>query len=146
MALVVPGSLGARLRRWLFAVLLIGLGGAAVELILLEHYEDTAQLIPLGLIALAAFVLIWDMFSSTTMSRRVTQTTMGLFLAAGVVGIGLHLNGAAAFQREIDPEMDGWTLTKKIFHAKAPPALAPGLMIQLGLVGFAFTFTKEQPS
>jgi hypothetical protein len=43
----------------------------------------------------------------------------------------------------IDPAMDGWTLTKKIFHAKAPPALAPGLMIQLGLIGLAFTFTKE---
>jgi hypothetical protein len=29
----------------------------------------------------------------------------------------------------------------KILHAKAPPLLAPGMMMQMGLLGLAYAFT-----
>ena len=33
----------------------------------------------------------------------------------------------------------------KVLEAKVPPALAPGVMIQLGLIGLAYTYRyKEQ--
>jgi hypothetical protein len=32
-------------------------------------------------------------------------------------------------------------LLQKIFHAQAPPLLAPGMMIQLGLLGLGYAFT-----
>jgi hypothetical protein len=39
------------------------------------------------------------------------------------------------FQLEIDPSLPRWELFKKVMRAQAPPALAPGVMMQLGLVG-----------
>jgi hypothetical protein len=32
-------------------------------------------------------------------------------------------------------------LLDKIIHAKAPPLLAPGMMIQMGLLGLAYAYT-----
>src|ERR1700680_4126562 len=45
------------LRQWLFWVLVLGLAGTETELLLLEHYEDPWQFVPLVLIACAIGVL-----------------------------------------------------------------------------------------
>ena len=129
-------------RGLLLVALLFGLAGAAAELLLLGHYEDPWQIAPLGLILLALGVLGWYLARPAWLNALLLRTTMTLFLLAGVVGIWLHMGGAAEFQREIDPAIGRWPLFVKVMRAKAPPALAPGLMIQLGLVGLIFTFTK----
>ena len=134
----------ARWQHWLLpGVLLLGLVGTLVELVLLDHYEDPWQLVPLALIALAVVVVGWYLRRPTFASRSVLQVTMTSFVAAGLIGVVLHMRGAAEFQLDIDPTMDRWTLLVKTLRAKAPPALAPGLMIQLGLIGFILTLTKE---
>ena len=132
-------------RRWLLAALLLGLAGSVVELLFLEHYEDPWQLIPIVLIAAAIGLLAWHLIKPSRINARLFRVTMVLFVAAGVAGIALHMQGAAEFQREIDPAMERWTLLTKVLHAKAPPAFAPGLMVQLGLLGMAFSFSKETP-
>ena len=52
-----------------------------------------------------------------------------------------HFRGSAEYQLEIDPDISRWDLLKKILQAKAPPLLAPGMMIQLGLLGLAYAYT-----
>jgi hypothetical protein len=52
----------------------------------------------------------------------------------------LHLQANMEFQLELDATLSGWSLLKKSIVAKAPPALAPGAMMQLGLIGLAYTF------
>ncbi len=47
------------LRRWILGVLVLGLVGTVVELVLLEHYEEPLQYVPLVLIAAAVGVLAW---------------------------------------------------------------------------------------
>jgi hypothetical protein len=136
-------GVGSKLQRWLAGVLMFGLVGTIVELLLLEHYEDAWQFVPLTLIALGMITVPWHFLRPTAATRAVLQVLMATFMAAGLIGVMLHVQGAAEFQREIDPTMDAWTLLTKALHAKAPPALAPGLMIQLGLIGLALTFTKE---
>lgn len=126
------------LRRWVLAILWFGLVGAGIELLLLEHYEDPWQLVPLFLLALAGIVLLWHMARRDSASIRVLQGTMLMFLVAGLIGVGLHFDGAAEFQREVNPSLGGWELTKKVMRVKAPPVLAPGLMMQLGLIGLAY--------
>ncbi len=37
--------------------------------------------------------------------------------------------------------MSTWDLLEKVLHAKAPPLLAPGMMMQLGLLGLAYVYT-----
>jgi hypothetical protein len=130
-------------RRWLLAAFVLGLVGSAVELVFLEHYVDAWQLIPLVLIAAAIPVLGWHLAKPGPITARLFRGTMVLFVVAGFAGIALHMQGAAEFQREIDPVMERWTLLTKVLHAKAPPAFAPGLMVQLGLIGMALSFSKE---
>jgi hypothetical protein len=128
----------AVIRRWLLIVLWFGLIGAGAELVLLEHYETVGQWSPLATVALAIAVLIWHSVRADALSIRALQVTMVLFLAAGMIGTGLHYQGAAEFQLEIDPSQSRWEVVTKAMRAKAPPVLAPGLMMQLGLIGLAY--------
>ena len=128
------------LRRLLMAILLLGLSGSGTELLLLQHHEDWKQWIPLGLIAGALLVLLWHALAAGRKSVRALQFVMSLFILAGLVGVALHFQSTLEFQREIDPSLEGWKLVLKALQAKAPPVLAPGVMMQLGLVGLAFTY------
>jgi hypothetical protein len=121
-------------------VLGFGLLGTVTELVLLEHYEDGWQLVPLFLMVLALGVLLWHAVRPNARSVRALQGVMTLFLLASVLGVGLHFRGAAEFQLEIDRSQDGWTLVEKVMRAKAPPVLAPGVMMQLGLIGLIYSY------
>ena len=37
-----------------------------------------------------------------------------------------------------------WDLVKKVMRAKAPPVLAPGVMLQLGLIGLVYTVSRSE--
>jgi hypothetical protein len=128
------------LRRFLLALLVLGLGGVGAELVALAHYEDSWQLVPLVLIALAFAVIAWHLFDGSHATVRVLRLVMLLFIVAGLTGIVLHYRGNLEFQLEIDPSQSHWTLFKKVIRAHSPPALAPGAMAQLGLLGLAYTY------
>lgn len=130
----------ARLRRFVLALLVLGLAGTATELLAVAHYEDSWQLVPLVLIGLALVVVGWHVYDRSAASVRMLRLVMGFFIIAGIAGIILHYRGNLEFQLEIDPSQDHWTLFKKIIRAKAPPALAPGVMTQLGLLGLTYAF------
>ncbi len=40
--------------------------------------------------------------------------------------------------------MSNWELMEKVLRAKAPPLLAPGMMLQLGLLGLAYMFSDPR--
>lgn len=128
------------LRRVLLVIFLVGAVGAAADLFLLEHFEDKLQLIPLGLLGLAVLVLVWHVIHRGPASVRVLQGVMILFVVAGFVGLVLHYQGSAEFQLEVNPDLSGMELFTKAIRAKAPPALGPGAMINLGLLGLAYAF------
>ena len=134
------GAASTTLRRGVLVVLLFGTVGSGVELILLEHYEDAWQYLPLVLFALAIATLVWNLVAASAASVRVLRGLMALYVAAGLLGVGLHFRGAAEFQTEIDPGQSRWTLVSKSLHSKAPPVLAPGLMVQIGLLGLISTY------
>lgn len=122
------------------AILVLGMLGSAADLLLLRHYEDKKQLIPLALIGTTLVVLAWLGLTGQRASLRALQLMMGLFIGAGLIGVGLHFQSNMEFQLEIDPSLQGSKLFLKVLRAKAPPALAPGVMVQLGLLGLAFTY------
>jgi hypothetical protein len=125
----------ACVRGCLMAVLAFGLAGTFIELLLLAHYEEVWQLSPLVLIALAIGGMAWHHARPRAASVRALRLLMMLFVVSGIVGTVLHMRGAAGFQLEIDPSLPRWELFKKVMRAQAPPALAPGVMMQLGFVG-----------
>jgi hypothetical protein len=69
---------------------------------------------------------------------------MALFVLAGFVGFVAHFHGSAEYQLELNPEMGNWELMEKVLRAKAPPLLAPGMMLQLGLLGLAYMFSDPR--
>jgi hypothetical protein len=70
---------------------------------------------------------------------RVFHAMMVLLIAAAGVGLVLHYRANVEFQLEIDPSLARRPLFWKVMAAKAPPALAPGILAQLGLVGLAYS-------
>jgi len=135
----------AAVRRILAVILLVGMTGTSLELLLLKHDEDVWQLVPLVLLGAGVVVVLWRMLTGSRSSALVLRVLMILFLASGATGIYLHYDANVEFQRETDPSLSGRALLWSVLQAKVPPALAPGVMVQLALVGLAYTYRhKEQ--
>jgi hypothetical protein len=140
-----PGTdMVGHLRRWILGVMVLGLLGTVTELVLLEHYEEPLQWVPVGLIGLALVTIAWHVTGNSATSRRVFHVLMWLFVLAGFAGFAAHFHGSAEFQLESDPGMDIYTLIEKVMRAKAPPLLAPGMMLQMGLLGLAYLFSDTR--
>jgi hypothetical protein len=129
------------LRVVILSVLVLGLLGTVTELVLLEHYEEPLQFVPLILIVAAMAGLVWHMRAPTTASLMILQIVMALSVLAGFFGMLAHFHGSAEYQLELNPEMPTAELLEKIMRAKAPPLLAPGMMVQLGLLGLAYVYS-----
>jgi hypothetical protein len=127
-------------RRIILAILLLGVLGIVAELFLLNHIEDLTQWIPIGLGAATLLLSVVVAVKPTGASLRLFQLVMVLMIVSGGVGMYLHLAANMEFQLEMDPALAGFALFRKSIVAKAPPALAPGAMAQLGLIGLAYTF------
>jgi hypothetical protein len=127
-------------RRILLLVLVIGILGTATELLLLKHDEGPIQLIPLVLLGGALAACVWQMVKPGRASLSALQILMLLFILASVLGLYAHFAANVEFQREVDPSIAGMALFWKAITAKTPPALAPGAMAQLGLIGLAYAY------
>jgi hypothetical protein len=129
------------LRFWILGVLGLGLAGTVTELVLLEHYEQPLQFVPLVLIVAAVAATAWQLMRKDAASLRALEIIMILFVLSGFAGIVAHFHGSAEFQLDLNPSMSAWELMEKVMRAKAPPLLAPGMMLQLGLLGLAYVYS-----
>lgn len=127
-------------RRMLLGLLVLELIGTGVELLLMSHFEDVWQLPPLALIALALAILGWHRSSRSAITIHALRVTMVLAIVSAGIGFALHYRANAEFQLDIDPSLGGPALWMKVLRAKTPPALAPGVMAHLGLLGLAYTY------
>ena len=133
-------SVLAIVRKILLAILALGMIGSLTELILLKHSENVFQWVPLALLGAGLAVLAWHGFTGSALSARLIRWLMYGFVAAGVAGIYFHFQGSAEFKLESQPNLAGMALFWEAIRAKAPPLLAPGSMVQLGLLGLAYTY------
>ena len=124
-------------RRLLLWILLLGMAGTLAELFLLGHTESWTQLVPL--VALAAGIAaavacaLWP-------GRRTLLVLRGIMLAfvlAGAAGLYLHYRGNAEFELERHRNIRGMELFRRSMTG-ATPALAPGALILLALVGLVY--------
>lgn len=127
------------LRTLLLLTLILSVVGTLAELLLLEHFEDAWQWAPIALLAGALVTLAWHALERGPTSLNVLRGLMVLCMASGLVGILLHYKGNVEFELEMYPDLSGWKLFKDVMMG-ATPALAPGAMLQVGLVGLAWTF------
>jgi hypothetical protein len=127
------------IRRILLALVLLGIVGLVPELLLLKHTDSATQLIPflvLGL-GLVSGVVLW--VRPTRRGIRIFQVVMLLSIVAGLLGLYFHFRGNVEFELEQDPSAHGLDLLWRSLSGGVP-TLAPGAMVQLGLLGLVFAY------
>ncbi len=127
-----------RMRRLLLLVLGVGMLGTGAELLLLEHYETWEQWLPLALLAIGltgTAAVRRRPGRGAVLALRVIATA---FLLSGALGIYFHIEANVEFERELDATVGGSELVWEALTG-AMPALAPGSMALLGLIGFVIT-------
>lgn len=132
------------LRRFLGAIFLVGSIGLAAELIFIGHVDDAAQQIPLALIAVGAATLVWDAAHPNVWSLKLFRVAAVLLIAGGLLGVALHYQSNVEFEREMYPDLRGFKLLREALSG-ALPALAPGALVQLGLLGLAYAYQEKTP-
>jgi uncharacterized membrane protein len=127
------------IRRILLALVLLGIVGLVPELLLLKHTESATQLIPLFVlgIGLVSGVVLWA--RPTRRGIQTFQVVMLLFIVAGLLGLYFHVRGNVEFELEQDPSAHGLDLLWRSLSGGVP-TLAPGAMVQLGLLGLVFAY------
>ena len=127
------------IRLILLITVVSGMIGLEAELFLLGHIKPLLQLIPVLLIALGLGAMAWHRISPNSRSMKLFQTTMALCIASGLIGIVVHLAFSASEATKKDKTLHGLTLFRVALTGVAPP-FAPAAMIQIGLVGLAYSF------
>jgi hypothetical protein len=120
-------------------LLLFGMLGVGAELLLLEHFEEPWQWTPIVLLSLglvSSAVVAWR---PTRKALRTLQLLMCTYLLAAVLGIFFHVKSNVEFELELHPSMTGLELVLETLKG-AMPALAPGAMAQLGLLGLLICY------
>jgi hypothetical protein len=133
-------SLLSRIRGFVLAALVLGIVGTGAELLVAGHTDDTLQWAPLILILLSLLVLAWHAMARNAATVRVLQGVMILFVVAGGVGLVAHWKAKMEFKREMDPSLSGTKLFLEAMKSQSPPALAPGVLIQMALLGLTYTY------
>jgi hypothetical protein len=131
-------------RRVILLILLLAMGGISVELLLLEHVGDVWQLIPLCLLVIGIAVVAWHARAPSSSSARTLRALMMLFVLSGLLGVFLHYRGNVEFELEQNPRATRWALFREAMMG-ATPALAPGVMVQIGLLGLLYAFMSANP-
>ncbi len=125
-------------------MLALAVAGTVAELVLLEHYEDWQQWIPLVVLGGAGLVLAWHTHRESVASRRALRLVMAGLVLAGLAGVVLHVRGNLEFEREISPDASGFTLWFEVLRG-ATPALAPGALVPFGLLGLLYSRSRPSP-
>jgi hypothetical protein len=136
---MAPASVRAPLRQLLLALVFIGIAGLEVELALLRHAESLEQWIPHVVLLIGLLGTVTVYFHPGAATLRIFQAIMLMFVIVGALGVYFHYRGNVEFALERDPSLTGARLFWKALRG-ASPALAPGALAQLGLLGLVYTY------
>ena len=123
----------------LWWVLVLGLVGLEIELLLLKHTDGIWQIIPLVLLGAGLLLAPWYYRSRSAGAVVGLWGVMAVFIASGVAGTVLHYQGNVVYEQESNPGLTGRELYQAAVQGSTP-TLAPGAMIQLGLLGLVVAF------
>ena len=121
------------LRTLLLALVLFGSAGLATELVVLEHWEEWQQQLPLALLIAILLGTIAFLVRPGPRGILFLRGVAAATIVSGIVGAVLHWRSNAALEMEIDPSIPAGELFREALGGGVP-TLAPGAMIQLGLL------------
>jgi hypothetical protein len=138
------------MRSLILVILAIGVLGMLGELLLMRHYRHDSQWIAVALTLLTgacatvlalltgacATVLA---FNPNARMLRAVQLALLLVVLGSAFGVLEHLKVNYEVAAATDPALNAVSLVWEAFKGRSP-ALAPGALAQLGLLGLLFTF------
>lgn len=138
-----------RLRTFLLAIAACMALGTILELVLTEHWEGPAQLLPFVLCGLSFLVILAVLIRPRHSSIRAMRWVTGITFLGSLFGIFEHIEHNFGFALEIRPNA---TANDVFWDALggANPLLAPGILALLALLALAASYyhpaltTKEQ--
>lgn len=136
-------SISRSVKQLILTAFLFMLIGTVLELYLLEHYEDTLQLIPIICIAFALIMMVVLGIKRTLLSLKIFKVVLVLCALSGIYGTFLHLQSNFEFEQEMVPTAGEWDLFIESLSG-ALPVLAPLSMVALALVGYTYIIITKQ--
>lgn len=124
-------------RQIIVVALLFMMTGTALELYLLDHYEDVQQLIPLLCIGAALLTMLVLLLRKSNFATQLFKGILGIAALSGLYGTFLHLQANYEFEQEMRPTAGNWDLLVESLSG-ALPALAPLSMVVLALLGYSY--------
>jgi hypothetical protein len=88
---------------------------------------------------LTLLLAIWAAAKPGPASLGILRVVMAVFLVVGVTGVYQHFTGNVGYEKESNPGLAGAELYKAAMMGSTP-LLAPGVMMQLGLIGLLYTY------
>jgi hypothetical protein len=111
-----------------------------VELIYVGHTgANNGQLIAVVLVAVGLATATWHTIARNTASIVVFRINMYLFLVFGLDGILTHYHAGVQSALKSQPALSGFPLLVAALSGNIP-LLAPGMLIQVGLLGLVYTY------
>ena len=129
-------------QRLLLLIVIISSVGTFTELLLLEHTEEFYQLVPVVLLATVAVNALLVLLMPRRWSVNMFRVVLVLCIISAGLGMFFHYEGNTEFVLERTPSLKGWGLFAKAIMG-GTPALAPGAMAQLALIGLLATYSRR---
>ncbi len=133
----------SRIKRIIVLALSFMMIGTLLELYLLDHFEDTLQLIPIIGIGAGLILMPLVYFSYSQITVKLYQLILIALSVSGFYGVFLHLKGNFEFEQEMKPTASSWELFVDSLSG-AFPALAPLSLVVLALLGYSYLILINQ--
>ena len=130
-------------KKMIVLALLFMMIGTLLELYLLDHYEDTFQLIPVLCIAFSLINLIILFFKRSKIIIKLFKLVLVLTSFSGIYGVFLHLQSNFEFEQDMKPTATNWELFSESLSG-ALPTLAPMSMLVLAFIGYSYLILIKQ--
>ncbi|MFD1064250.1 hypothetical protein ACFQ1Q_13420 [Winogradskyella litorisediminis] len=131
------------IKRIIFLAFTLMVFGTMIELLLLGHYEDVYQLIPISCIALVIIISAILYFLRTKVLKQIFKIILIITAISGLYGAYLHLSSNFEFEIEMQPTATNLDLIIESFTG-ALPVLAPFSMVVLALIGYSYLILINQ--
>ena len=127
------------LRRFLLATALVTYLASAVELFLVDHYEEWQQILPFVMIGVGGLAAAWAWASPGPPSLRAARWAGVLSAVTALAGVYFHVEGNLGFAQEVRPDAGGLDLAWGAVSGVSP-FLAPGMIALAGVLAAAATY------
>ena len=128
-----------RLRRFLLLLVAFTCTGTIVELLLMEHFDESNQLIPFALCGLGFVAALGALFYPQRRTILALRLIMLLLIGGSLLGIYFHLQGNFGFELEMRPNAT-WTDVIVEAFMGANPIFAPATLALAGFLGLAASY------